>query len=540
MTARSEAGPIGEGIATHLRRVSHAETATPPDFNIATACCDRWPRHRLALIDARHGEPRRFNFGDLADASSRLANAFLAQDIGSGDRVMVGLPQGVEAAIAHLAIARVGAISVPVSIMHREDAIRARLETSGARTGVMDWGAFSWLADGDLASAADWTIVDGPTRLPEGMSDYQDALAHGSGNQEMAPTMAETPATLIFTSGTTGTPKGALHGHRVVHAHAAPLSLLHNGFPRPDDLLWSPADWAWAGGLIDCLFGALNSGSAILAYRARRFDPDETVRLLADYGVTNTFLPPTAIKMLQSTTPTSHKLRSIMTGGEAVGADLFDWCLDRFGFYPNTAYGQTEASCIVGSADSLPPRPGSLGMELPGTEIAIFTDDDRPAPVGTIGEICVSAESAPVFLGYWENEAATSSKVRGGWLRTGDLGWRDGDGYLWFSSRNDDLIMSAGYRIGPGEIEHCIERHPRVRAAAVVGIDDGTRGEVVAAFVEINDTDELGSLVRELQDLVRARLAPYQVPKVVEVVDALPRTVTGKLQRAALRRRGSE
>ena len=540
MTVGSDPATVEVGVAAHRQRVLQAETPAPPNFNIATACCDRWPRDRVALVDARASQSRRVTFGTLSSQSSRLANALAARSIGFGDRVLVGLPQGLEAAITHLAIARLAAISVPLSVMHGEEAVKARLATSGARAGVIDGEAMAWLADSDLVSEADWLVVGGPTPAPDGMSDFESVLEAGREHHELPTITSETPATLIFTSGTTGAAKGALHAHRVVHAHQAPLSLLHNGFPQPHDLFWSPADWAWAGGLIDCLFGALSSGAPILAYRGRRFDPEEVVSLIERYQVTNTFLPPTAIKMLRSASVApKNRLRSVMTGGETVDAGLFDWCHENLGVYPNTAYGQTEASCIVGASDTLPPRPGSLGMELPGSAIAVLDEDDIPVPDGTVGEICVSASSAPVFLRYWDNQEATEAKVRSGWLRTGDLGWRDEDGYLWFSSRNDDLIMSAGYRIGPTEIEACLESHPGVRAAAVVGLHDSDRGEVVAAFVEVMDEANPDSLPSELQDLVRTRLAPYQVPKVVEVVEALPRTVTGKVQRAALRMRGS-
>ena len=520
-----------------------------PDYSIARAACDRWAADpaKRAMLDLTGDSPRWISFAEVATASRRLGNALRGLGVKFGDRVVVGLPQSLAAGATHIGIYRIGAVAVPISIVHGSDAIAHRVTDSGARVGIIDADLWPRIADfPEIRNQCRWIIVNAKAPLA-GTLAFDDVLAGASDsldeNQLGGSIGSETPAMIIYTSGTTGNPKGALHAHRVVEAHAAPIGLAHGGFPKAGDLFWSPADWAWAGGLVDCLLSAWSAGVPIVAFRGRHFEADVVLRMMAEHGVKNTFLPPTALRMLRLAGDTYKgplpALRSIMTGGEATSADVLEWTNERLGTIPNEAYGQTEASCILGNASHLHPvKAGSPGFSYPGSVVSIIAlDSPRELPAGEVGEMAVRADSQAAFLGYWNRPDATAEKVVDGWLRTGDLGRRDADGYFWFNSRKDDIISSAGYRIGPNEIESCIETHPAVRVAAVIGIPDPERGQVVKAVVELRDPGlKKPGLEDELKQLVRTKLAPYEVPRVVEFVEAIPRTVTGKIQRNLLRK----
>ncbi|MBM3346875.1 MAG: AMP-binding protein [Betaproteobacteria bacterium] len=516
-----------------------------PDYAIAQAACDRWAADpaRRAMLDLTGDAPRWISFAEFGQASRRLGSALKGLGVAFGDRVIVGLPQSPAAGTAHLAVYRLGAIAVPISIVHGSDAIAHRVSDSGARVGIIDADLWPRIADiPEVRRQCRWIVVHAKAKLADTLA-WDEVLATASDRLAPAPVSAETPAMIIYTSGTTGNPKGALHAHRVVDAHAAPIGLAHGGFPQRGDLFWSPADWAWAGGLVDCLLSAWSAGVPIVAFRGRHFEPEVVMKMMAEHGVKNTFLPPTALRMLRLASDTYKgplpALRSIMTGGEATSAEVLEWAEERLGTIPNEAYGQTEASCILGNASHLHPvKAGSPGFSYPGSLVSIIAlDGPRELPAGEVGEMAVRADSQAAFLGYWGRPDATAEKVVDGWLRTGDLGRRDADGYFWFNSRKDDVISSAGYRIGPNEIESCIETHPAVRIAAVIGIPDRERGQVVKAVVELRDPAlRTPGLEGELKQLVRTKLAPYEVPRVVEFVEAIPRTVTGKLQRNLLRK----
>jgi len=532
-------------IQAYFRTRDELGRPVAPDYAIAQAACDRWAGDpaRRAMLDLTGDAPRWISFADFGTASRRLGNALKGLGVGFGDRVIIGLPQSPAAGTAHLAVYRLGAIAVPISIVHGSDAIAHRVTDSQARVGIIDADLWPRIADApEIRRQCRWIVVHAKTKLADTLA-WDDMLSGASDSLAPAPVNAETPAMIIYTSGTTGNPKGALHAHRVVDAHAAPIGLAHGGFPKQGDLFWSPADWAWAGGLVDCLLSAWSAGVPIVAFRGRHFEPEVVMKMMAEHGVKNTFLPPTALRMLRLASD-SYKgplpaLRSIMTGGEATSADVLEWAEERLGTIPNEAYGQTEASCILGNASHLHPvKAGSPGFSYPGSVVSIIAlDSPRELPAGEVGEMAVRADSQAAFLGYWGRPDATAEKVVDGWLRTGDLGKRDADGYFWFNSRKDDIISSAGYRIGPNEIESCIETHPAVRVAAVIGIPDPERGQVVKAVVELRDPAlRTPGLEDELKQLVRTRLAPYEVPRVVEFVEAIPRTVTGKLQRNLLRK----
>jgi acetyl-CoA synthetase len=360
---------------------------------------------------------------------------------------------------------------------------------------------------------------------------------------EISPvnTAFDDPALVIYTSGTTGKPKGALHAQRVLLGHLPGVQLAHDFFPAPGDLYWTPADWAWIGGLLDVLLPSLYFGIPVLAHRARKFDPEEAFSLMARYGVRNAFLPPTGLKMMrQAPKPRGrfvHRLRSVASGGEALGEDILGWCREAFGVEVNEFYGQTEANLLVGNCASMfPVCPGSMGRATPGHRVEVVAPDGEPLPAGESGIIAVRRPDPVMFLGYWNNPQATQAKFAGDWCLTGDVAVKDSDGYIWYKGREDDLISSGGYRIGPTDIEDCLMKHPAVLMAAVVGSRDPVRGEIVKAFVVAKPEVAAGpALSEEIRTFVGERLAYYQAPREIVFLAELPLTATGKIIRRELR-----
>jgi acetyl-CoA synthetase len=361
---------------------------------------------------------------------------------------------------------------------------------------------------------------------------------------EFAPldTGADDPAVIIYTSGTTGNPKGALHAHRVLLGHLPVVELSHDFFPQPGDLFWTPADWAWIGGLFDVLMPSWYHGVPVLAHRARKFDPAAALDLMARHRVRNTFLPPTALKLIRQSglTHPGLALRSVASGGETLGASLLDWAEATLGCVPNEFYGQTECNVVACNDSRLfPVRPGSLGRPGPGHDVQIVDAAGSPLPAGEVGDIGVRRGDPVMFLRYWNNPAATAAKFAGEFLLTGDQGRQDADGYIWFVGRADNLITSAGYRIGPSEIEDCLAKHPAVAMAAVVGVPDPVRTELVKAWIVLRPGfDAADALAREIQDFVKTRLAAHEYPRRIAFVEALPMTATGKIIHKDLRARG--
>lgn len=532
---------------TDQELVGKFEWNLPSDFNMASACADRHDGEQLALIEVtdRHGI-RHFTFGDLADWSSRFANALRGLEVGPGDRVAVVLSQRVETGISHLAVWKLGAISVPMSCLFGPDALRHRLHDSGAKVVVTDANTVERVAS-VASELGDITVIladeDSASRHPS----LWDLVRTSPHEIAVATTKPETPALLIYTSGTTGAPKGALHGHGVLLGHLPGFESMYDSFPVVGDRLWTPADWAWIGGLFDAVIPAWFHGVPVIAAgRSGAFDPTWAMDLMVTHGVTTAFVPPSALKILRRG-GVSHPegLRAVMSGGEPLGKEMLEWGRTNLGVTINEIYGQTEANLVVGNSSSVwDVRPGSMGRPYPGHDVAVIGDDGRRASPGVTGEIAVHTPDPVMFLGYWENEVATAGKFiedpeGGSWLRTGDLGTVDEDGYLWFVSRNDDVINSSGYRIGPGEIEDCLLGHPAVVMAAVVGVPDPDRGEAVKAFIKLAPTHEPSEELKvSIRDFVRANLAAYEYPRQIEFVDELPMTTTGKVLRRELRNRG--
>lgn len=512
----------------------------PARCNIAQEACDRWVGSgRTALIHLREdGTVERISFDELHRRACRLANVLEARGIGRGDRIGVLLPQCPEAAVAHLAAYRIGAVAVPLFLLFGEDALAYRLDDCAAAALVTDQAGLAKLASiRALLPALRCVLADGGGDA----LDLHAEMARAKDSHACAATGPDDPAVIIYTSGTTGSPKGALHGHRVLRGHLPGVEMPQERFPRPGDLFWTPADWAWIGGLFDVLLPSLFHGVPVLAHRMAKFDPELAFRLMAEHGVRNAFLPPTALKMLRGVPDPArfgHRLRSIGSGGETLGAEILDWGRAAFGLTINEFYGQTECNLVVSNCAGLfPVKPGRMGRAVPGHEVAILGVDGAPAPPGTEGAIAIRAPDPVMFLGYWNRPEATREKFRGDWLLTGDRGMADEAGYLTFLGRDDDVITSAGYRIGPGEVEDCLLRHPAVAMAAVIGLPDPLRTErVTAVIVPRPGVTPSPALAAEIQHHVRTRLAAHLYPRQVEFADALPLTATGKIMRGVLRK----
>jgi len=498
----------------------------PARFNIAQATVERSAaRHpgRIALVEPQPG--RKTTFAELHSLSSRLANALEAQGVRQGERVGLLMGPSLELALAHLAVYKLGAIALPLSLLFGEDALRYRLEHSGARFLVADREALT----AELPPEVHLIYRD---QIPSLLQAAQPSFA-------ARPTQANDPALLIYTSGTTGKPKGVLLPHRTLLGHLPGFRMFCN-FPGEAATFWSAADWAWIGGLLNVLLCAWSQGYTVVAYRSRGFDPQEALHLLRNQGVTHTFLFPTALKLLRQLGRIENPpaLQSIHSGGEPLGAELLEWVRENFGLPVNEFYGQTEANLLVGNSYTTDPiRPGSMGLPYPGHQVEIIDDEGQPLPPGEVGEIALRTPDPVAFLGYWNNPQATQQKFIGPFLRTGDLGYRDLEGYLWFKARADDLIKAAGYRISPFEVEEALLHHPAVALAAVVGVGDEDRGQRIVAHVKLRpDHHPSPALTQALQQEVRQRVGHHAYPREIHYVDELPLTTTGKIQRFKLRR----
>lgn len=517
----------------------------PDEFNIARECVDQQNPDARALIVDSGTEVTEYTFGELASLSRRFATVLHDLGISAGDRIGVMVPQGVDVLTAHLGAFRSGVVTVPLSVKFGADAVAHRLRDSQARILVVEAECLDRIADGlaDVPSL-DAILVVGESSGdggPASRLSFGGVIADAAERSQIAPTGPDSHAIIIYTSGTTGRPKGALHGHRILLGHMPGVRTTFDDPPHPHDVFWTPADWAWIGGLFDVLFPALGMGCTVVA-TPDKFTPERGLDVMKRHRVTASFIPPTALKQMRSAgvgraAAAGVRLRALATGGEALGDALQTWVRDTFGIAVNEFYGQTEMNLTVGTARAhREPPAGSMGRALPGFTIALLYPDGEPVAVGEVGEICVAAGNPGQFLGYWNQPDRTRDKVHDGWIHTGDLGSADAEGNLWYRGRADDVISSAGYRIGPGEIEECLLSHPAVAMAGVVGVPDELRGEAVHAFVvPVENVTASEALRRELQDHVKKRLAFYQYPRQITFTDELPMTTTGKILRRELR-----
>ena len=606
--------PVSDSGSDHHAAMQQAfRWQVPARFNMAQVCSRRWAQapdasESVAIIEhAVSGEPRCYSYAALQAAANRLSNALATLGVRRGDRVAIVMPQRFETGVAYMAVLQLGAIAMPLSQLFGPEALEYRINDAGALVAICDEGSMEALRS-VRSNCPSLALVIG---LGQGAAradhDWEKLLANAADTFEAADTAADDPAVLIYTSGTTGPPKGALIPHRALIGNlpgfvcsqnwfgfepglqSASVTAPSDSLPRAGEgggggghmvgkarsagndrntaVFWSPADWAWTGGLMDALLPTLYFGRPIVAFNGR-FRPELAFQILDQHRVTHCFLFPTALKAMMKAVPhprqqfTLH-LQGLMSAGEAVGDAVFAYCRDELGVIVNEMFGQTEVNYIVGNCAlsdqrsggvGWPAKPGSMGRGYPGHLVTVIDDEGAEVPPGVPGEVAIRrtdihGDPDPIFfLGYWNNEAATRAKFSGDWWRTGDMAVRDADGYLWYHGRADDVFKAAGYRIGPGEIENCLVKHPAVANCAVVPKPDAERGAVVKAYVVLTPdfvaarAHQAGAggqfdqdLIASLQEHVKGQLAPYEYPKEIEFVDELPMTTTGKVQRRVLR-----
>ncbi len=571
-------------------RVSHPNDAyetvhrqfgwhVPEHFNIAEVCCTRWARSKVhqksTAIVAHHPSPgvsESWSFGDLQSAANRLSHELRQLGVQKGDRVAIVMPQRFETAVSYIAVLQMGAVAMPLSMLFGPDALAFRVSDSGASIALCDEASAPVLSDLRKDCEGLKKVCEVPKLLSQATALHKDAVKF-----KAEKTHADDPAVLIYTSGTTGNPKGALIPHRAMIGNLTGFLCSQNWFGfealktaenalspshqlplGSDAIFWSPADWAWTGGLMDALLPALYFGRPIVAFKGR-FSPETAFEILDHHAISHSFLFPTALKAMMKAQAQPREryklvLKGLMSAGEAVGDAVFAYCRDELGVVVNEMFGQTEINYVVGNCHIFwPPKPGSMGKGYPGHQVAVIDELGELCKAGEPGEVAVNRYDRhghldPVFfLGYWKNPKASQEKFTGNWCRTGDVAIQDQDGYLWYQGRTDDMFKAAGYRIGPGEIENCLIKHPAVVNAAVVPKPDPDRGALVKAYV-VMSPEYLSQrvlaknakifdqkVIQDLQLHVRGLLAPYEYPKEIEFIDQLPMTTTGKVQRRFLR-----
>lgn len=518
----------------------------PAKFNIGTAVSDDWATREPDRVCLQHFSPDgahlSLTYRAFSAQSSSFAQGLLEQGVRPGDRVAILLPQSFETAIAHAAIYKLGAIALPLALLFGVEALEYRLRDAGAVAIVTNrFGHEKVVAiRQQLPDLKTVVLVDG---------DGPDTIGFAALAQTPAPhfvvadTTPDDPAMMIYTSGTTGPPKGALHGHRVLLGHIPGFQFHHAFLPQPGDRMWTPADWAWAGGLLNALLPSLLLGVPVVSSPGQKFDPHMAFRILEEMDVRNAFIPPTALRLMKSVdNPRAHyklNLRTIGSAGESLGRETWEQASEAFGVPVNEFYGQTECNIVLSSAANLGVlKPGSMGKPAPGHDVAIIDGEGRERPIGIVGQVAVRRPDPVMFLGYWNNDAATAAKFIGDWMTTGDQGVQDGEGYITFFGRDDDVITSSGYRIGPGEIEDCLAGHPAVQLAAAIGKPDPVRTEIVKAYVVLRPGHAASAeLAAEIRDWVKTRLSMHEYPREIEFLDSLPLTTSGKVIRRILRDR---
>lgn len=496
----------------------------------------------LAMVfEHSKGDVERWTFGDIDDQASALAADLRARGYGRGD--LIGLHTGMrpETAIAHMAVCKLGATAVTLSQLYGPDALAHALnhcQLGCLLTAEGAWAPLRSQAETLFPHLRDVLVSECAGNEP----DLLDVLrTPPPADFEPEFTGADDAALLMYTSGSTGMPKGILHGHRVLASYRPSISLFFNlSMDDEDAVFWSPSDWAWVGGLLDMLFPAWLAGRPVVTSEAR-FKAAWVYEFLARHKVTHTFLAPTAIKRLAETAEPRKdydlSLRVICTGGEALAADTLAWAENKLGVICNEFYGMTEVNHLIGNCAALyPRRPGSMGVAYPGHDVRLVDDEGNDVPDGEQGEIVTPATAPTRYLGYLKNAEKDAELRLGEYMRTHDLAVRDADGYFWYKGRSDDLIKSSGFRIGPAEIEECLLAHPAVTEVGVIGKPDPDRGSIVKAFIRLSvGTEGTEDLAAELKNHVRERLAPYKAPREIAFVEDFEMTSSGKISRRALR-----
>jgi acetyl-CoA synthetase len=513
-------------IGTYEEAVAAHEWRVPERYNIAVDCCDKHPADKLAMIhEDFEGTVRRIRWGELQEWSNRFANVLRARGVQRGDRVAMLLPPTPETAAAFFGTYKAGAILLSMSVLYGDDGIRHRIQDSEPTVLVTNED------NKDRATADQVLILD------------QDLLAGGDPAFDVVDTAADDSAQLYYSSGTTGLAKGILHAHRYVLAHE---EFLYCHDVQDGELFHGMGEWAWAAGIAP-LLGPWRLGAVQMVYqRQGGFDPHKQLDVLSRHEVSNVFTTPTAMRSMMSIedagTRYPQRFRRVCSAGEPLNPEAIRWFREQYGITVLDYYGLTESYPLVANYPFMEVREGSMGKPMPGWDVAILDEDENPVPHGERGEICLRARSNPHYpLGYWRNEESSKEDFGGEWFHSKDAARFDEDGYVWYEGRADDVIIAAGYRIGPFEVESACLEHEAVAEAAAVASPDERRGNVVKAFIVLaKDYEGSEQLVEEIQRFVRERLSAYAYPRRIEFVDELPKTLTGKIRRIELRQKELE
>jgi acetyl-CoA synthetase len=498
----------------------------PEHYNIAEDVCDKHPREKLAMVHEHFdGEVREVRWGELQDRSNQAANVLAGLGVGRGDRVALVLPPTPETAAIFFATWKLGALLLSMSVLYGDDGIRHRLGDSEPKVLITD-----------AANAG---------RFPDGLVEQvlvldEDTFTGASTAFERVATRADDPAQLYYTSGTTGLAKGIVHAHRYILAHEE-FRYCHD--VRDGESFHGMGEWAWAAGIAP-LLGPWRLGAVQYVFqRAGGFDPHKQLDFLSRHRVSNVFATPTAIRSMMgiadARTRYPQSFRIVCSAGEPLNPEAIRWFREQYGVTVLDYYGLTESYPLCGNFPFMEVREGSMGKPMPGWDVAILDEDERPVAEGDRGEICLRARSNPHYpLGYWRLPEATEETFGGDWFHTKDAASADADGYVWYEGRADDVIIAAGYRIGPFEVESACLEHAAVAEAAAVASPDPRRGHVVKAFIVLAHGHEPSDeLAEEIKGFVRGRLSAYAYPRKVEFVADLPKTLTGKIRRIELRQR---
>lgn len=486
----------------------------PEDYSIVAHVLQARRRENLALLDG----DRTLTFGELERRAGCFASELASSGVGHGDRVGIGLSQGIDAATAYLGALWRGAIVVPLSLRDSREGRADKLKRAEATVAVVP-------AEVDVPASVRPVSVD--DRVHPVGADPDGAMV------EPAAMSRDDPAFLLFTSGTTGTPRGVLLPQRILPGRLPGFRMAQENIPQAGDRFWTPVEWIWIGSLVDSLFAPWALGVPVVAQPAGPFDPERAVDVIERHKVRNAFLPPTAMRLMSNAgVRSTHPLRALHSGGESLTQSADDWASSALGVRPNEIYGQSEASFLAGSGGENGKRDDCVGKPYPGHFIDLVDDEGIAVSRGEMGEIVVPMNDPVVFLGYWGEPAPM-----GYWWRTNDLARMDDDGYLRFVSRKDDLIISAGYRVDPVQIEEALRSHPAIAMAAVVGMSDDLRGQVPVAYVTLADghSGVHEDLEHGILESLRGRVPGYARPRRLTILDRLPVTATGKIARGQLR-----
>ena len=530
-----------DALEAYRRAYRDFRWETPEYFNFADVI-DKFaedPRRVAILWEDSEGKRARLTFADIAVQSKRIANVLAGHGIRRGDAVMLVLPRITLWQAAYIGALRLGAIVIPCTSMLREKDLIYRANHSGARAIIACVENASMIADlrKECPGVAQYFIC-GATRT--GWISLQEYMGHATPAFKSANTKSSEPAICYYTSGTTREPKAVLHSHSYTYSHK--FTGLNWLDLRPGDIHWTTSDTGWAKAAYGVLFGPWMNGVTTFMYNGR-FDAARELDLLARYRITTFCAPPTEYRILIKEKLGDHSfpaLRHCTGAGEPLNPEVIEVWRQHLGLTIHDGYGQTETTILAANMPAMPVKPGSMGLPFPGHDVRVINNELAEAGIDEVGEIGVrvTPERPPsLFLEYWKNAEETASVFRGEWYLTGDQATRDADGYLWFVGRADDVIISAGYRIGPFEVESALLEHPAVMESAVVASPDADRGSIVKAFIKLRPGAEPNDrLITELQEYCKRVTAPYKYPREIEFVGELPKTVSGKIRRVELRK----